>query len=572
MFTTRPELRGTFGMVSSTHWIASACGMATLEAGGNAFDAAVVAGFVLQIVEPHLNGPGGEVPIVGYDASAGSPFVIDGQGVAPRRATRDAFAERELDLIPGTDLLSACVPGAFGAWMLLLRDHGTLDPAAALRPAIGYARDGYPLVARIAATIANVADVFRTEWPSSAAVYLADGVPRPGALFSNPDLATTYERIAASSGSQTRESQIDAAVDAFYRGFVADAIQVFLLERDALLDGDDLATWQASEETPTLLEYGDLTICKPGPWTQGPVFLQQLSLLEQRAISQLPHNSIEFIHTVVECAKLAFADREAFYGDPKFVDVPMEALLSDRYAKERAALVEDRASMELRPGAPDGNSSRLPRVPIVAAGGAGAGEPTLQRGDTCHVCAVDRWGNAVAATPSGGWLQSSPVVEGLGFCLGTRAQMFWLEEGLPNSLEPGKRPRTTLSPTLALREGRAAVAFGTPGGDQQDQWQIPFFLAHVHGGLDLQAAIDAPNFHTEHFPSSFYPRDSHPGRVVVESRVGEGTVAALRKLGHEVVVSEAWSLGRLCAVGVEPDGTLKAGANPRGMQGYAVGR
>jgi gamma-glutamyltranspeptidase/glutathione hydrolase len=275
---------------------------------------------------------------------------------------------------------------------------------------------------------------------------------------------------------------------------------------------------------------------------------------------------VDFVHTVVECAKLAFADREAWYGDPAFTDVPLELLLSDGYADERRALVGDDANEDLRPGGPD---PRLP-APVTGAVAAGVGEPT-RAGDTCHLDVVDRDGNIVSATPSGGWLWSSPVVPGLGFPLGTRAQMFWLENGLPNSLAPRKRPRTTLSPSLAFRHGDPYLAFGTPGGDQQDQWSLVFFLYHVDFGLDLQAAIDAPSFHTNHFPSSFYPRGAHPRQIEVERRHRRDVVERLRARGHDVVVTDDWSLGRVSAAGRE-DGILKAAANPRGMQGYAVGR
>jgi gamma-glutamyltranspeptidase / glutathione hydrolase len=267
---------------------------------------------------------------------------------------------------------------------------------------------------------------------------------------------------------------------------------------------------------------------------------------------------------VVECAKLAFADREAWYGDS--APVPLELLLSADYAAERRGLVGARASGELRPGGP---GPRLPD-PVRGAVGAGVGEPT--RGDTCHLDVADRWGNLVSATPSGGWLQSAPAVPGLGFCLGTRAQMFWLQEGLPASLVPGRRPRTTLSPSLAVHEDGTVLAFGTPGGDQQDQWSLELFLAHAVFGRNLQEAIDAPMFHTEHFPSSFYPREAQPRRVEVEGRVDPAVIAELRRRGHDVEVAGEWSLGRLSAVSRDPDGLLRAGANPRGMQGYAVGR
>jgi gamma-glutamyltranspeptidase/glutathione hydrolase len=315
---------------------------------------------------------------------------------------------------------------------------------------------------------------------------------------------------------------------------------------------------------------------------------------------ELPrYGSAEYVHLLVEGCKLAMADREAWYGDA--AEVPLDDLLSERYNATRRALVGDKASYELRPGRPDGRAPRMSGHAYVVAAGEpgfdalavpGAGEPTMARasvepevatdggtrGDTCHLDVVDRWGNMVAATPSGGWLQSNPVVPELGFPLGTRLQMAWLEEGLPNSLAPGRRPRTTLTPTVALRDGVPVMAFGTPGGDQQDQWQTHFFLSvalrpNVRGGLDLQGAIDAPNWHNDSFPSSFHPRGMRPGSLTVESRTDPAVVEELRLRGHDVLVAEAWSEGRLCAVARNPrTGVLSAGANARGMQGYAVGR
>jgi gamma-glutamyltranspeptidase/glutathione hydrolase len=337
-----------------------------------------------------------------------------------------------------------------------------------------------------------------------------------------------------------------------------------------LLSGDDLASWEATFEQPVSLEYRGHTIFKTGPWGQGPVLLQQLALLEGFDVAGMGAGSAELVHTVVECAKLAFADREAWYGDPEFADVPLAELLAAEYAAERRRLVGETASAELRPGSPGGREPRLPG-PVHGVAAAGVGEPTRASGDTCHVDAVDRAGNIVSATPSGGWLSSSPVVPGLGFPLGTRAQMFWLEDGLPNSLEPRKRPRTTLSPSLAFRGGDPYLAFGTPGGDQQDQWQLVFCLHHLDLGLNLQEAIDAPSFHTNHFPSSFYPRAARPRQIEVEARLEPAVIEELRERGHDVHVVGEWSLGRLSAAGRE-DGLLKAAANPRAMQGYAIGR
>src|SRR5512132_3510068 len=559
-FTTRPELRGTFGMVASTHWLASAAGMAVLERGGNAFDAAAATGFTLQVVEPHMNGPGGDLPIVFWSAERGEPSVLCGQGTAPAAASSDRFRSLGYELVPGTGLLAACVPGAFDGWMLLLRDFGTLGPHEVLEFAIGYAEHGYPVVPAMTATIENTEPLLR-EWPGSAELYLP--APRPGTLFRNRARAATYQRILAEGGRGSREARIDGARDAFYRGFVAEAIERFCATGGGLLTGDDMAGWEATFEPPATFDYHGYTVCKTGPWGQGPVFLRQLALLAGFDLGSMGRGSADYVHTIVECSKLAFADREAFYGDPFFIDVPPDRLLSGEYNDERRTLVGDEASGDLRPG-----GGRLPAL-VEAAKTVGAGEPTL--GDTVHLDVADRFGNFVSATPSGGWLQSSPVIPGLGWPLGTRAQMFWLEEGLPSSLEPGKRPRTTLSPSIALRWGEPYLAFGTPGGDQQDQWSLHAFLNHVHFGIDLQAAIDAPEFHTNHFPSSFFPRQAKPRSLALEGRFLPDVIADLRERGHDVVVTDEWSLGRVSAVGRE-NGLLKAAANPRGMQGYAVGR
>jgi gamma-glutamyltranspeptidase / glutathione hydrolase len=597
-FTTRPELAGTFGMVASTHWLASAAGMAVLEQGGNAFDAAVAAGFVLQVVEPHLNGPAGEVPVIGFDAAGGQPFVLDGQGTAPAAATLTAFDSLGLDLVPGTGLLAACVPAAFGTWLLLLERYGTMRLRDVLSYAIGYARDGYPMLAGASEAISAVAPTFTEHWPGSAEIYLASGVPAPGSRFANKPLAAVYQRILAEAerAGSDREQQIEAARRAFYEGFVADAIADYLsgaevmdvtgMRHRGLLAGSDLAAWRASVEQPVMLDFGGLTVCKTGPWGQGPVFLQQLAMLAGFDLAAMAPDSAEFVHTVTEVAKLAFADREAWYGDPRQSDVPLSDLLSAGYAAERRRLAGSEASGDLRPGSPGGRQPRLPAFALARLGpgaaglasGDGSGEPTtavaspaLGPGDTCHLDVADRFGNMVAATPSGGWLQSSPVIPGLGFCLGTRAQMFTLTPGLASTLAPGRRPRTTLTPSLALRDGAPYLAFGTPGGDQQDQWTVAFFLRHVVHGMNLQEAIDAPAFHTDHFPSSFYPRWSQPRSLAVESRFGADVVAALRARGHEVDVRPPWSLGRISAV-ARRDGFLYAAANPRGMQGYAAGR
>jgi gamma-glutamyltranspeptidase / glutathione hydrolase len=555
-FTTRPELRGTFGMVASTHWLASAVGMAVLERGGNAFDAAVAAGFTLQVVEPHLNGPGGEVPAVYYAVDRDEPLVLCGQGVAPAAATIERFHDLGHDLVPGTGPLAACVPGAFGGWLLLLQEHGTWRLEDVLAFAIDYADDGFPVAPGMRAAIVRE-EATLAGWPSSRELYLPP--PDVGAQFRNPVLAATYRRIVEEARGGSRTDEIERARQLFYEGFVAEEIERFCAEEGGLITRDDLAGWRATIEPPATFEYAGVTVCKTGPWGAGPVALQQLALLEGFDVSGL--SAAEFVHVVVECAKLAFADRDALYGDAD--DVPLARLLSREYNDERRALVTDEASGDYIPGL-----GRLPSL-VDAAPLAGAGEPT--RGDTVHLDVADRDGNMISATPSGGWLYGSPVIPELGWPLGTRAQMFWLEEGLPSSLRPGARPRTTLSPGLALRDGKPWLAWGTPGGDQQEQWAFHVFLRHTRRGLNLQEAIDAPEFDTDHLISSFYPRGFVRKSLEVEGRFAEEVVDDLRRRGHDVTVTPDWSLGRVTAVSRD-DGQLRAAANPRGMQGYAVGR
>src|SRR5262245_41694364 len=372
-FTTRPEIDGTFGVVASTHWIATAVGMAILERGGNAFDAGVATAFALQVVEPHLCGPGGDVPVILYDAEREQPLVVCGQGPAPAGATIAHYRDRlGLDIVPGTGLLPACVPGTFETYMLILRDFGSLRLREVLEYAIGYARNGYPLVERGCSTIATVADLFRQHWPSSASVYLPHGqVPMPISLFRNVKHAETYERILreAEAGGGGRELEIERARRAWSQGFVAESIDAFCRNNEVMdvsgrphkgvLTAQDMATWLPTLEEPVHLDYGNYRVLKPNAWTQGPVLLQMLALLEGFDLDKLSPTDVDFIHTWVECAKLAYADREAFYGDPKFVNVPMETLLSESYNARRRELVGAEASMDQRPGKIEGHTGRV---------------------------------------------------------------------------------------------------------------------------------------------------------------------------------------------------------------------
>ena len=599
-FTTRPQIIGNFGIVTSTHWVASAVGMSILEKGGNAFDAGVATGFALQVVEPHLNGPGGEVPLILAPYNK-DPIVICGQGVAPEAANLKTFKDMGLNIVPGSGLLPAVVPGAFDAWMLLLLNFGTMTLREVLEPAISIAIKGYPLVPNIINTIKSVEQLFKDEWTSSAEIYLPKGnLPQEGDFFTNKKMAETYLRIIneAEAKSKDKKEQIQQARNIWSKGFIAEEIDNYCKNNSVmdttekrhkgLLTGDDLAAWSATIEKPCSYNYKNYTVCKTGPWGQGPTFLQQLALLKNFDLDALDENSPEFVHLVVEATKLAFADREAFYGDTNFNEVPMETLLSEDYNKDRRNLITDHASMEVRPGNIPGFGGNVVVRPKGQTSESFSkfdiGEPTVARfdeplpnslgetkGDTTHFDIIDKWGNMIAGTPSGGWLQSSPIIPNLGFCLSNRGQMFWLDKNSPACIGPKRRPRTTLSPSLALKDGSPYMVFGTPGGDQQDQWSLHLFLRHVHFGLNLQEAIDAPGFSTAHFPNSFYPRETDIGHLAVEGRFPKETIDELLKKGHKVSVDSDWSLGRMTAASME-NGILKGAANPRFMQGYAIGR
>lgn len=612
-FLTRPDLLGTFGMTASTHWLATASAQSVLERGGNAFDAAVAGAFVLHVVEPHLNGPGGDMTAVFATADDPTPTVLMGQGPAPQAATVEHYRAEGLDLVPGAGALAAAVPGAVDAWLLLLRDHGTWELADVLAPAIGYARDGHPITARVTETIRTVAPLFTEHWPTSAERWLVDGVePRPGAMVTNPAYAGVLEGLVAAGGAVSadedadisRRARIEAARTEWAEGLVARSIDAFVrtphrhasgTDHAGVIRASDLAAFRATTEPAVTVEFRGHTVAKTGAWGQGPALLQVLAMLDPLPDHLLDPSTAEGAHTVLEAQKLAMADREAYYGDR---DVPLDRLLSAGYAAERRDLITDSASHELRPGDVGGGAGAIATLrteyapPGAADPVAGVGEPTVgsfaadapaedlpleptgeTRGDTCHIDVVDRWGNIVSATPSGGWLQSSPTIPELGFCLGTRLQMSWLEPGTASSLEPGRRPRTTLTPTLVLKDGEPVVALGSPGGDQQDQWQLLYLLRTIVGGYTPQQAIDAPALHTTSFPGSFWPRTWTPGGVVVEDRLGDDVIADLEARGHRITRAGDWSLGRLSSVTRDPaTGVLSAAANPRGAQAYAAGR
>ena len=519
------------------------------------------------------------------DARRERVFAISGQGPAPAAATIERVRAEGFDLLPPDGLVSACVPGALDAWCQLLGEFGTRRLSDVIAPARTLAERGFPMYPFLRDLLALVAPRFAQAWPTSAAIYLP--VRAIGERQTNPPLARWLASLcdAERAVGGSREAGIRAARDAFYRGAGAEAIDRFAripvrdvsrAEHAGLLRGDDLTRYAGAVEEPLSVDYRGACVYKTGPWGQGPVFLQQLRLLEGFDLAVLDPSGADALHLWLETAKLAFADRDACYGDPRFADVPLERLLSRDYAASRCALVDRaKASLELRPGI-----GRLPAGwPLIAEDGAASlAEPgalaaaSRGRTDTTQCVAVDVAGNAVSATPSGGWIMTSPVIPELGFPLGTRLQMASLDPGHPNALAPGKRPRTTLSPSLAQLADARWLAFGTPGGDQQDQWTSQFFLrVAAHGERDLQAAIDAPTVHSEHMPSSFWPRRARPGVVSVESRFDPAVQRALEARGHRLDRKGPWDHGRVLAAAVDPaGGPQEAAASPRFAIAYAI--
>lgn len=577
----RPMIMGTRGVVTSGHYLATEVGMELLRRGGNAMDAAAGVGFALALLKPHQNGIAGEAPMLVYSAEGKEVWAISGHGVAPRAATIKRFRNLGIQVIPGDGFLPAVVPPAVASWICLLGRFGTMRLAQVLSLAVDLAQRGFPMYDGLHASIAAHVDRFRNEWPSSAEVFLPGGGPPPvGRVWRNPDWARTFRRLIRADRRYKRpRSGLRAAHDEFYRGPIARTIVEFCRShpvRDAsgrahagLLTMGDFAAFRARVEEPVSTTWGHMAVFKCGPWTQGPVLLQTLNLLARFDLASMRHNSADYVHTVVECMKLAYADRECYYGDPRFVKVPLARLLSKQYAARRARLVDPAAaSTQLRPG------GRRPMSPARIAGlGPAAAAPTHPAGgDTTKLEVIDRAGNMVSATPSGGWLTASPVIPTLGFPLGTRGQMFSLREGHPNCLQPGKRPRTTLTPSLATRRGRPFMVFGSPGGDCQDQWALQFFLNVVQFGMSLQQAAEAPTFWSRHFPSSFYPRTAEPGALSVEARVPKRVRDELARRGHVVTPAGKWSGGNTLAASIDTEtGVLCAGASPRLEPAYAAG-
>jgi gamma-glutamyltranspeptidase/glutathione hydrolase len=595
-FTTRPVVMGRRGVVTSGHYLATAAGFRIMEQGGNAVDAAAAMCFCLNQLEPQSNGIGGEAPTLIYSAKEKKAFAISGMGWSPKAFTTEWCREHGIDLVPGDGYLPACVPAMVDTWAAALARFGTMSFAQVLNPAIELAENGFPVYEELHQSLTANKLKYTELYPTTGEIYCPNGrVPETGEVLRNPDWANVLRQMCrAEEGGRHkgRIAGIEAARDLFYKGQIAERVIEFITNNpveDAsgtshtgLLSSEDMAEWHAAVEEPVTLNYHGLDVHKCSSWTQGPVFLQQLAILDEFNLKALGHNSAAYLHTLIECAKLAFADREAYYGDPLFDKVPFDVLLSKEYAARRRNLMGDKASRELRPGdvgtglpavatfdVAEDNRNAL-KIAARAIKDLGMGHAHVS--DTTHLDAIDREGNMVAATPSGGWIGSSPVIKGLGFPIGTRGQMFYLNPNRPNCLAPRKRPRATLTPSLVTKGGEPYMVFGSPGGDTQDQFTLQFFLNYVDLGMNIQEALDAPTVYSAHFPSSFYPRTAFPGLMLVEGRLSSEVIKELERRGHEVSVTGGWENGKVMGIRIDREqGVISGGVSPRRNIGYALG-
>lgn len=564
-----PRLFGTNGAVTSEHYLAANAAADLLKAGANAVDAAVAATLVEGVVNPHQHTICGECPMLIQMADRRAPVVINGNTAAPAGASADAFRQRGLDEVPDVGILAAGVPAAFGALTSALQEFGTMPLEDVCSSALSLARDGFPVHRGLLFMpdfgLNDVQDRFRKEWTNSADIYLPGGtLPKPGQLLRNDALSDLLQTLvlAERSAAGSREDRIAAARKEFYQGDIAAEIASHSKARDGFLSRRDLAAFQTRTEAAVSARFDDFEVFKCGFWNQGPALLQTLSILKNFPIRSMRHNQADYLHTIIEAIKLAFADREQWYADPTRVEVPAAALLDDAYGKMRAELIDSaQAHPEVRPGDPVRNRALLPVQERVGGRSWGHG--------TVHVDAIDRAGNMVSATPSGAWLKSSEVVKALGVPLGNRLMTFYLEPAShPNIAAPRKQPRTTISPTLVHRNGRPWMVFGSMGGDQQDQWMLQFVLNRGVFDMTIAEAIEAPKFSSQHVPGFFAPHERFPNRVQIERRVGDRAISGLLGRGHEVEVAPDWTEGFLLAIERDPEtGLLEAGYDPRGAKG-----
>ncbi|MSQ49852.1 MAG: gamma-glutamyltransferase family protein [Betaproteobacteria bacterium] len=554
--TFHPRWLGTRGAVAGNSNLSVNAGAEILKAGGNAFDAAVAATFVEGLVNPQMHTIGGECPLLVRLAGEARVIAVNGNMAAPARATPAAFRARGLTDVPDSGILAAGVPAAFGALMTVLTRWGTMPLSEVIAPALELAKNGFPVSEGLRNQhkygIAAMQPRFEKEWPGSAQLYLPGGrVPEVGDRFRNPALARTLEYLGHAKDP----------LAAFYQGEVAAEIAKFSKERDGLLAREDLAAFETRIEASASVQLGDTELFKTGFWSQGPAELQTLGILWQFDLKSIGFGTPDYCHLLIEAMKLAYADREQYYGDPAMIKVPGEVLLADAYAKQRAGLIDmQTANRELRPGDAWRNAALLPAGEKLTPKDWGAG--------TVHVDAVDAKGNMASFTPSGAWISSAEVIPALGFPLSVRMMTFCLgPENHPNIVAPGKRPRTTLTPSMAFRNGKPWMAFGSMGGDNQGQWLLQFYLCRAVFGMSIPEAIEAPRLSSEHTPGFFAPHASEPNRVRIEPRFGKGVLDELRCRGHDLDIAPDWSEGFVsCAAFDEDSGLIEAGCDPRGAK------
>jgi gamma-glutamyltranspeptidase / glutathione hydrolase len=582
---TRPLVLGKYHMVSAGHYKASVAGNRILQNGGNAIDATVSMIFCLNILEPHNNGIGGHVPILIYMSKEKKVYAVSGQGFAPKAATINYFQKKGIDIIPGDGYLPACVPSVIGTCAEVLARFGTMSLTEIMQPVIELLENGLPVCHRLAVHLKDNAERYYENYPTTAEIFLKNGVPKFGDIIYNHDLLKLFKEICKAEKANKhkgRISGIEAGKNLFYKGAVPEKIVEFINNNpvldvtgefnDGLLTVEDFHAWEPSIEEPIHYDFMGHTVYKCPPWSQGPVLLQQLALLKNFEIESFNSTSDDYIHLLVESSKLAFADREYYYGDPLFDTVPLDILLSDKYNSHRSKLITDLASNKFIPGNVFGDKkiSEIYRPFNVKEDAEYA---RLHRRDTTHCNSIDVHGNMAGATMSGGWITSSPIVKGMGFSLDTRAQMFYLNPNRSNSLAPHKRPRTTLSPTIVLKDKKPYMVFGVEGGDQQDQWSLQFLFNHLIFKDNIQAAIDKPKFHSLHFPASFYPRSSNPCKLIIEkSYANEKIIKNLNERGHKVELVNDFSAGRIMASQIDTDrGIVLGAASPRLNMASAIG-
>jgi gamma-glutamyltranspeptidase/glutathione hydrolase len=569
MATYRPSITGSRHMISAGHYSAAHAGFQILEAGGNAIDAGVAAGIALGVLQTDRVNFAGVAPIMIYLAGERKVVNIDGLGTWPKAASIEYFRREHGGAMP-PGILRTVMPAAPAAWIKALEQYGTMSFGEVAQAAIRLTREGFAMHEFMAEYIRDNEEKYR-KWPASAAVFLPNGKPpRAGEIFVQKELSATIQYMAAEEAAHRgkgRAAGLKAARDAFYRGDIAQKIAAYHRDNGGWVTLDDLAAYDVRFEPTVKAQFHGVELHACGAWSQGPMLPQTLNILAGYDLKAMGHNSVAYIHHLAEALKLAFADRHRYYGDPRFVEVPLEVLLSREYAAARRELIRNEKAWPEMP--PAGDAKDVARATPLPEPTPGEPAPLA---DTSYACVIDEQGNAFSATPSDG-SSATPVIPGTGLCPSSRGSQSWTDPAHPAALAPGKRPRLTPNPALALKDGKLFMPFGSPGNDIQPQAMLQVFLNVVVWGMDPQTAIEAPRFATYSFPSSSEPHNYHPGRLNLESRIDRSTSEALAALGHKVAPwpEIEWRAGAVCAIRVnEETGLLEGGADPR-RPCYALG-